>query len=29
MEVGSEKRRKIVRTLMDYFNEDCTPYNPS
>ena len=27
--VGSEKRRKIVKTLMDYINEDCIPHNPS
>jgi uncharacterized FAD-dependent dehydrogenase len=27
--IGSEKRRKIVKTLMDYINEDCIPYNPS
>jgi hypothetical protein len=27
--IGSEKRRKIVKTLMDYFSEDCIPYNPS
>jgi hypothetical protein len=27
--VGSEKRRKIVKMLMDYLNEDCIPYNPS
>jgi len=27
--VGSEKRRKIVKTLMDYLNENYVPYNPS
>jgi hypothetical protein len=29
MEIGSERRRKIVKTLIDYLNEDCIPYNPS
>jgi hypothetical protein len=27
--IGFEKRRKIVKTLMDYVSEDYIPYNPS
>jgi len=27
--IGFEKRRKIVKTLMDYVCEDYIPYNPS